>query len=150
MNLPLLRTDKATVWSFVGVSVVEKIGGVGMLNFRDATERATQWAIATGDAVNLHIIHASQSNEGYEPCFGRAVADCDQTHCAYHEKCMALVKFDKDYRDARVVSDSSASNLLAARRISAVNLDFASFGSVPYEPIVPDVLPVESPALSNS
>lgn len=53
-------------------------------------------AIATGNAVNLHIIQATQRAEGFDACFGRAVEECGQSACAYYETCMALVAFDPD------------------------------------------------------
>lgn len=53
-------------------------------------------AIATGTAVNLHIIQATQAAEGYQPCFGRAMKTCSQEKCAYFETCMALVAFDAE------------------------------------------------------
>ncbi|MCA9255058.1 MAG: hypothetical protein KDA33_05445 [Phycisphaerales bacterium] len=52
-------------------------------------------AIATGAAVNLHIIQATQVAEGYEPCFGRADAECGQVECAYHTTCMSLIRFEQ-------------------------------------------------------
>lgn len=67
-----------------------------VLSIHAASDRATRMAIATGDAVNLHIIHATQSAEGYEPCFGRADAPCAQSKCTYYQSCMALVDFDPD------------------------------------------------------
>ena len=65
-----------------------------MLNIQTAQDRATRRAIETGEAVNLHVIHATQRAEGYQPCFGRAVEPCTQSDCAYYDTCMALTAFE--------------------------------------------------------
>lgn|GEM_PF-3043402 len=67
-----------------------------MLTTHEASDRATRMAIATGAAVNLHIIQATQVAEGYEPCFGRADTECGQTQCAYHATCMSLIAFEQN------------------------------------------------------
>lgn len=65
-----------------------------MLSNHAAGDRAARMAIATGTAVNLHIIQATQQVEGFDACFGRAITPCDQTDCSYYEPCMALLAFD--------------------------------------------------------
>ncbi len=69
-----------------------------MLDFRAANDRAVRYAIKTGELPNLHIIQALQRQEGYEPCFGRAVGQCSQTQCRWHEACMALAEFQPPSR----------------------------------------------------
>jgi hypothetical protein len=110
-----------------------------MLSFRAATDRATRRAIATGDAVNIHIIHASQRSEGYEPCFGRAVDRCEQTHCAYHEKCMALIAFDANTQEESSVLDYERRKMPTFGSMSSAAI---AFPSAELELVVPDVIPI--------
>ena len=77
-------------------------------------------AIATGTAVNLHVIQATQRAEGYDACFGRAIEDCEQMQCTYHATCMALVAFDADAMHA-------GDNVLGTtRRMPAETLEHGS------------------------
>ncbi|MCB9852972.1 MAG: hypothetical protein H6819_07740 [Phycisphaerales bacterium] len=87
-----------------------------MLSNHAASDRATRMAIATGNAVNLHIIQATQRAEGFDACFGRAVADCGQTDCAYHQTCMALVAFDPDAMHA-IETNVTATKRMPARTL---------------------------------
>lgn len=64
-----------------------------MLSLHDASDRATRYAIATGNALNLATIQATQAVEGYTACFGRAESTCERTGCAFHEPCMNLLAF---------------------------------------------------------
>ena len=65
-----------------------------MLDFRAANDRAVRFAIQRGEMPNLHIIQATQRQEGFEPCFGRAVETCTQTRCRWYGACMELARFD--------------------------------------------------------
>jgi hypothetical protein len=65
-----------------------------MLDFRAANDRAVRFAIQRGEMPNLNIIQALQRQEGYEPCFGRAVETCTQTRCRWYGSCMELARFD--------------------------------------------------------
>ena len=64
-----------------------------MLDRYAANDRAVRYAIRTGQMPNLHLIHAIQGMEGYEPCFGCAESQCPRTHCRWHEQCMTLAAF---------------------------------------------------------
>ena len=64
-----------------------------MLERHAASDRAVRYAIRTGQMPNLHLIHAIQGLEGFEPCFGRVESECSKTHCRWHEQCMALTAF---------------------------------------------------------
>ena len=64
-----------------------------MLDRHAANDRAVRYAIRTGQMPNVHLIHAVQELEGYEPCFGCAESQCPKTHCRWHEQCMALTAF---------------------------------------------------------
>ncbi len=64
-----------------------------MLDRHAASDRAVRYAIRTGQMPNVHLIHAIQGQEGFEPCFGRAESQCSKTHCRWHEQCAALTAF---------------------------------------------------------
>ena len=64
-----------------------------MLDRHAANDRAVRYAIRTGQMPNVHLIHAIQGLEGFEPCFGREESQCPKTHCRWHEQCMALTAF---------------------------------------------------------
>jgi len=94
-----------------------------VLSYHDASDRAARYAIATGDAVNLATIQATQSAEGFTPCFGRASAHCSNTDCSFHEPCMNLLAF----------SSQPPPSDEAAR-------DYASW-SLPADTLLPSVTP---------
>jgi len=64
-----------------------------LLDSRIARERALRCAIQTGSVCDLNLIHAIQRSAGHEPCFGRAADACPETHCRWHDSCMALLEF---------------------------------------------------------
>lgn len=64
-----------------------------MLDLHAANDRAVRHAVKTGRMSNMHLIHARQRFEGFQPCFGRAESPCAQTACLWHPECMALTAF---------------------------------------------------------
>lgn len=67
-----------------------------MLTLQAASDRATRFAIQTGEGLNLATIQATQVAEGFSPCFGRAESPCGEKMCAYYEACMRLLAFTTD------------------------------------------------------
>lgn len=64
-----------------------------MLSIPDARERAFQHAISSGRMADIGMIHARQSAEGNEACFGRVMQACPRSNCRWHRDCMDLMAF---------------------------------------------------------
>ncbi len=105
-----------------------------MLSYHDASDRAARYAVATGDAVNLATIQATQVAEGFTPCFGRASVSCSETGCSFHEPCMNLLAFssqpepsDETARDYASWSLPADSLLPSVPQSAPITPDIAAF-----------------------